>query len=48
MPARIALGRVRLPPGQHTVDIVVGNERRQKVLDLKPGGWAVLNLTVLR
>lgn len=48
LPARIALGRVRLPPGQHTVDIMVGGERRQKVLDLKPGGWAVLNLTVLR
>lgn len=48
LPARIAIGRIRVPAGQHTVDMAVGTERRQKVLNLQPGGWAVLNLTMLR
>jgi hypothetical protein len=48
LPARIAIGRVRVPAGPHVVDVAVSGEHRQAALNLKPGGWAVLNLTVLR
>ena len=48
LPARIAFGRLRLPPGKHTLQMAArGTEKRQSV-DLRPGGWAVVNLTVLR
>jgi len=48
LPARIAVGRVRLPAGQHVVDIAVSGEQRRQTVTLAPGGWAVVNLTVLR
>ena len=48
LPARIAIGRARVPAGMHTVDVAVSGEHRTQTLNLKPGGWAVLNLTVLR
>jgi uncharacterized protein len=48
LPARLAVARIRVPAGKHVVDISVSGERKQQTLDLKPGGWAAVNLTVLR
>jgi hypothetical protein len=48
LPARIAVGRVRLPPGRHVIDLSVSGEHKQQVVNLTKGGWAVVNLTVLR
>lgn len=48
LPARIAFARLRLPPGRHTVDLGARGTTKRRTLDLRPGGWAVMNLTVLR
>jgi hypothetical protein len=48
LPARIAFGRVRLPPGTHTVMLGARGVRRQRKITLSPGGYAVVNLTVLQ
>jgi hypothetical protein len=47
LPARIAVGRVRIPPGQHVIDIAVSGQHQQKTVNLEKKGWAVLSLTVL-
>lgn len=49
LPARIAVGRIRLPAGRHEIDLALSSgEHRRQTVDLTPGGWAVMNLTVLR
>jgi hypothetical protein len=48
LPARIAVGRVRVPSGPHVIDLSINGEHKQKSVNLTKGGWAVLNLTVLR
>jgi hypothetical protein len=48
LPARIAFGRVRVRPGRHTVAITAGGVRKRQQVTIPPGGWAVVNLTVLR
>jgi hypothetical protein len=48
LPARIAVGRVRVPAGQHVIDLSINGEHKQKSVNLTKGGWVVLNLTVLR
>jgi hypothetical protein len=48
LPARIAIARVRVPPGRHVVELEARGVRKRQEVDLKPGGWAVVNLTVLR
>ena len=48
LPARIAIGRVTVPPGRHTIDLVARGERIRKTVDVPPNGFAVANLTVLR
>jgi hypothetical protein len=48
LPARIAIGRVRLTPGTHYIDLQERGVRRRRTVTLQPGGWAVLNMTVLR
>lgn len=48
LPARVAIGRVRVPAGTHYVDLQERGVRRRRTVTLKPGGWAVLNMTVLR
>jgi len=48
LPARLAVARVRVPAGTHVIDVGVSGERKQQTIELKPGGWAVVNLTVLR
>jgi len=48
LPARIALGRARVAPGKHEVHLYVRGEKKIQRIDVKPGDWAVVNLTVLR
>jgi hypothetical protein len=47
LPARVALGRVRLPAGTHQVKLEARGVLRRYTITLKPGGFAVLDLTVL-
>ena len=48
LPARIAIARIRVPAGQHVVDLAVSGGQKRQTVNLSPGGWAVVNLTVLR
>jgi hypothetical protein len=48
LPARIAIARLPLAPGQHQVEISASGSSRKVPVDLKPGGWAVVSLTELR
>lgn len=48
LPARIAVARLRLPPGQHTVEIEARGMRKTQQFDLKPRSWQVVSLTALR
>lgn len=48
LPARMAFGRVRLPPGTHSVFLRARGMRQKQRISLDPGGWAVVALTVLR
>lgn len=48
LPGRIALGRVRVPAGKHTLKLSARGKTISKTLDLKPGGWAALPLVILR
>ena len=48
LPARIAVRRIRVPPGKHTVALSVRGARRQETIELSPGGWRAISLTVLR
>jgi hypothetical protein len=48
LPARIAVGRIRVPPGRHTVELTADGERKQQTIDVAKGGWAVVDLTSLR
>lgn len=48
LPARIAIGRVKVAPGVHTVTLQARGQTLVKKLEVKPGGWTALNLTVLR
>ncbi len=48
LPGRIALGRVKVPPGKHVIRLGARGKTLERTLDLAPGGWAAVNLTVLR
>lgn len=47
LPARIALGRVWLDPGTHRVVLSARGVRMRRHVEIKPGGFAVVSLTVL-
>jgi tetratricopeptide (TPR) repeat protein len=47
LPARMAFGRVRLPAGTRTVQLNARGAQTVKKVTIKPGGFAVVNLTVL-
>jgi hypothetical protein len=47
LPARIAVGRVRVPAGTHWVTLGARGMRKRQSIAIAPGGWAVLCLTVL-
>lgn len=48
LPARIAIGRVRIPAGTHWVDLEARGRRERYKVVVRPGDWAVVNLTELR
>jgi tetratricopeptide (TPR) repeat protein len=47
LPARMAFGRVWLPPGTHSVWLGARGVGKAQKVTLKKGGYAVVNLTVL-
>jgi hypothetical protein len=47
LPARIAIGRVRVRPGVHVVQVEASGVQKKQTVTVTPGGWAVVNLTVL-
>jgi hypothetical protein len=47
LPARIAFGRVRLPPGRHTIRVRARGVEKRQTIDLRESGFAVIPLTVL-
>lgn len=47
LPARMAFARVTLPAGPRTVQLSARGASLTKKVDIKPGGFAVVNLTVL-
>lgn len=48
LPARIAFGRVRVPPGRRTIKLRARGIEKRQVVDVPKGGWGVVVLTVLR
>jgi hypothetical protein len=47
LPARVAIGRVRVKPGTHYVDLEARGVKKRQTLTVGPHGWAVVNLTIL-
>ena len=47
LPARMAFGRVWLPPGTHSIWLGARGVGKTQRVSLKKGGYAVINLTVL-
>ncbi|RYZ04372.1 MAG: hypothetical protein EOO73_24160 [Myxococcales bacterium] len=47
LPARMAFSRVMLAPGPRTIRLSARGATMTKKVDIKPGGFAVVNLTVL-
>jgi hypothetical protein len=47
LPARIAIGRARVAPGVHRVDLEARGVRKSQTVTIAPRGFAVVNLTVL-
>ncbi|MBU1429804.1 hypothetical protein KKF91_04485 [Myxococcota bacterium] len=45
LPARVILARARLPEGRHRVEILYRGRRRSQEINLKAGGWAVVNFS---
>ena len=48
LPARIAVARVVLAPGTHSVELSVRGVKKKQTIQLQPGGWATVLLTELR
>jgi hypothetical protein len=48
LPARIAIARVRLPPGAHTITLDARGASRTGTLTLEDGDWAIFSLQALR
>jgi hypothetical protein len=48
LPARLAIGRVRVSAGRHFVDLEASGIRHRTAVNIAPGGWAAVNMTVLR
>ncbi len=47
LPARIAIVRVRLPAGQHSVRVAAQGAQRELSVQIPENGWQVVNLTAL-
>lgn len=48
LPARVAVGRVRVPAGRHRIAIDVRGWRRTQEIQIAKGGWQVVSLMALR
>jgi hypothetical protein len=48
LPARIAIGRVRIPAGKHTVALSANGGSITRTIEMTANGWAAVALTVLR
>ena len=52
LPDRVWIGRAEVPPGAHTLEIVLqgngGQERRTTEVNVGEGGYVVLDVTTLR
>ncbi len=48
LPARVAIARVRVPAGRHTVHLDARGVRRDATVDVEKGGWSVVSLMALR
>ncbi len=48
LPARVTAARVRVAPGKHTLSLEARGFHRDQVIDVAPGGWAVVSLMGLR
>ena len=48
LPARVAIARVRVPAGRHTVHLDARGVRRDVTVDVDKGGWSVVSLMALR
>ena len=48
LPARVAIARVRVPAGKHTIHIDARGVRRDVTVDVDKGGWSVVSLMALR
>jgi uncharacterized protein len=48
LPARIAIGRLRVKAGTHIVEVSTGGDRLRQKVTIRPSGWAVVVHTVLR
>ena len=48
LPARVAIARVRVRPGQHQLTLTSRGMRRQRAVTLAANGWGFAGLTVLR
>jgi len=48
LPGRIAVARIVLPPGAHKLELAAQGIKREVNVQLEPGGWQVVTMTVLR
>jgi tetratricopeptide (TPR) repeat protein len=48
LPARVAIARVRVRPGQHRLTLTPRGVRRERAVTLTANGWGFAGLTVLR
>lgn len=48
LPARVAVTRLRLKPGRHRVQLSAQGASKTVDIQMEPGGWEVVTLTVLR
>jgi hypothetical protein len=48
LPARVAIARVRVPAGKHSIRLEARGVRRQVTVDVEKGGWSVVSLMALR
>jgi hypothetical protein len=48
LPARVAIARVRVPAGKHTVHLDARGVLRDVTVDVDKGGWSIVSLMALR
>jgi hypothetical protein len=48
LPARVAVGRIRVPAGRHLVSLEARGAVRQGEVEVRPGGWVLVSLQSLR